>query len=65
MTVHQVFILKVTTFPSTTLGLTLTHLDGQGLPLSDDSTQLNHRLHLGNRALDALINQTFPGRKYK
>lgn len=38
----------------------LTHLDGQGLPLSDHSAQLNHGLHLGDGALDALVNQTFP-----
>lgn len=34
------------------------HLDRQGLPVSDNSAKLNHRLHLGDSALNALVNQT-------
>lgn len=36
------------------------HLDGQGLPVSDHSAQLNHRLHLRDSTLDALVNHTLP-----
>lgn len=36
------------------------HLDRQGLPVSDHSAQLNHRLHLGDGILNALVNHTLP-----
>lgn len=36
------------------------HLDGQGLPVPDHSAKLNHRLHLADSALNALVNQTLP-----
>lgn len=38
------------------------HLDGKGFPVSNHSAQLNHRLHLRDRALNALVNQTLPER---
>lgn len=36
------------------------HLDGQGLSVSNHSAQLNHRLHLTDSILNALVNQTLP-----
>lgn len=36
------------------------HLDGQSLPVSDHSAELNHRLHLRDCALNALVNQILP-----
>lgn len=41
------------------------YLDWQGLPVSDHSAQLNHRLHLRDGALDAFVNQILPVRKDK
>ena len=36
------------------------YLDGQCLPVSDHSSQLDHRLHLRDSVLNALVNQTLP-----
>lgn len=41
----------------------ITYLDGHGLPVSNHSAQLDHRLHLGHSALDALVNQTLSVKK--
>lgn len=38
----------------------MVHLDGQGLPVSDHSAELDHRLHLRDGALNALVNHTLP-----
>lgn len=35
----------------------ITYLDGHGLSVSNHSAQLDHRLHLRNSVLDALVNQ--------
>lgn len=36
------------------------YLDRQGLPVSDHSAQLNHRLHPRDGAFNALVNQILP-----
>lgn len=36
----------------------MVYLDGQGLPVSDHSSQLNHRLHLRDGTLNTFVNQT-------
>lgn len=36
------------------------YLHRQGLPVSDHSPQLDHRLHLRDGVLNALVNQTLP-----
>lgn len=41
----------------------ITYLDGQGLPVSNHSAQLDHRLHLTHGTLDALVNQTLSEKK--
>lgn len=41
------------------------HLDGQGLSVSNHSAQLNHRLHLRDSVLNALVNHTLPEKKRK
>lgn len=40
-----------------------TYLDGHGLPVSNHSAQLDHRLHLRHSTLDALVNQTLSEKK--
>lgn len=40
--------------------MVMVYLNGQGLPISDHSAQLNHRLHLRDGTLDALVDQTLP-----
>lgn len=41
----------------------ITDLDGQGLPVSNHSAQLDHRLHLRHSTLDALVNQALSEKK--
>lgn len=41
----------------------ITCLDGHGLPVSNHSAQLDHRLHLRHSTLDALVNQTLSEKK--
>lgn len=41
----------------------ITYLDGQGLPVSNHSAQLDHRLHLRHSTLDALVNQALSEKK--
>lgn len=41
----------------------MTHLDGQRLSVSDHSAQLDHRLHLRDSTLNALVNHTLPGKQ--
>lgn len=41
----------------------ITCLDGHGLPVSNHSAQLDHRLHLRHSTLDALVNQTLSENK--